>query len=183
MNRCPPWFASGQSPTEAQGSAELPWTKWAAGCRRRRTCELELDFIQWHGYWLIQMSVCLSVWKCLTSVIRGMILSLKQKNHLDFFGVCPKLWGIGVKLRMNISASVVWNFSFHTKLCGNTEAFGLFFDCLGSLWAFFVFVNDLKTDFLRNHFCFLWSQQQPLQKQQNSTIEKAHSSKIYFFTF
>lgn len=56
MNWCPPWFASGQ---EAQGSAELPRTKWAAGCRRRRTCELELDFIQRHGYWLIQMSVCL----------------------------------------------------------------------------------------------------------------------------
>ena len=36
-----------------------------------RTCELELDFIQWQGYWLIQMSVCLGVH--LTSVIPVML--------------------------------------------------------------------------------------------------------------
>lgn len=30
----PSWFALGQSPAVAQRSAEFPWTKWAAGCRR-----------------------------------------------------------------------------------------------------------------------------------------------------
>lgn len=48
-------------PGGGSGVSGVPRTKWAAGCRRpSRTCELEVDFIQWQGYWLILISVCLS---------------------------------------------------------------------------------------------------------------------------
>lgn len=76
---------------------------------------------------LIDSNVCLSVCLEASDICHSRDDSQsKTEKNLDFFGVCPKLLDIGVKLRMNISASVVSNFCFHSNLCGNIETFGLF---------------------------------------------------------
>lgn len=88
---------------------------------------------------LIDSNVCLSVCLEASDICHSRDDSQsKTEKNLDFFGVCPKLLDIGVKLRMNIRC-VKLLFSF--KSLWEYRNIWAVFVCLGSL--FFVFVNDL----------------------------------------
>lgn len=55
----------GTIPGSGSGVSRVPPDKMSSRLQTpQRTCELEGDFIQWQGYWLIQISVCLSGSPC-----------------------------------------------------------------------------------------------------------------------